>query len=180
LFLAVFGACDKQSSNPKVIKGVMAMTFRILLIGLFLVATAASSSAEIYKYRDANGVLRFTNNLQEVPKDQREKVQSYNEIESEKEPEQGPAQENSTKAQKSEMDRQAEALKKEKELLDQEYAQLEEDRKSLVEMSQKEKSAEEDAEFRQKIENFNARIKAYDEKLKVFEEKVSQYNAKVK
>ncbi len=39
------------------------MTIRILLIALFLLSTAVSSSAEIYKYRDANGVLRFTNKI---------------------------------------------------------------------------------------------------------------------
>ena len=51
----------KQFSNPKVIKGVMAMTFRIiLLLAFFLLATAIPSSAEIYKYRDASGKVIFT------------------------------------------------------------------------------------------------------------------------
>ncbi len=154
------------------------MTIRILLIVLFLLSTAVSSSAEIYKYRDAKGVLRFTNNLQEVPKDQREKVDSFHEIETKVEPEEDPAG-SAAKTLESDMGKQAEALTNEKELLDSEYAQLEEDRKSLVEMSQEEKSAEEDAAFRQQIESFNARIKAYDEKLKDFEEKVGQYNAQV-
>jgi hypothetical protein len=157
-----------------VFKGVIAMTFRILLIAFFLLSTAVSSSAEIYKYRDANGVLRFTNNLHEVPIDQREKVDSMHEIETKTEPEKDPA-----KTPESDMDMEAEALNSEKELLDNEYAKLEEDRKSLVEMSEKEKNAEEDAAFREQIESFNARIKAYDEKLKVFEEKVGQYNAQV-
>jgi hypothetical protein len=160
--------------NPKVFKGVIAMTFRILLIAFFLLSTAVSSSAEIYKYRDANGVLRFTNNLHEVPIDQREKVDSMHEIETKTEPEKDPA-----KTPESDMDMEAEALNSEKELLDNEYAKLEEDRKLLVEMSEKEKNAEEDAAFREQIESFNARIKAYDEKLKVFEEKVGQYNAQV-
>ena len=155
------------------------MTFRILLIALFLLSTAVYSSAEIYKYRDADGVLRFTNNLHEVPKDQREKVDSIHEIETKVEPEKDPAG-SQVKTPESDMDKQAEALKSEKELLDSEYAKLEEDRKLLVEMSQKEKNAEEDAAFREQIESFNARIKAYDEKLKVFEQKVGEYNAKVK
>jgi E3 ubiquitin-protein ligase DOA10 len=161
-----------------VFKGVIAMTFRILLIALFLLSTAVYSSAEIYKYRDADGVLRFTNNLHEVPKDQREKVDSMHEIETKAEPEKDPAG-SSPKTPESGMDKQAEELRNEKELLDSEYVKLEEDRKLLVEMSQKEKSAEEDAAFRKQIESFNARIKAYDEKLKVFEEKVGQYNAQV-
>ena len=156
------------------------MTFRIILVLVFfLLATAIPSSAEIYKYRDANGVLRFTDNLQEVPKDQREQVESYQEIKTKKEPEVQPAQKDAAGQQNAEMAQQAEALKKEKELLDAEYAKLEEDRKLLVELSEKERNNEEDVEFRKTIENFNARIKAYDEKLKVFEQKVGEYNAQV-
>ena len=155
------------------------MTFRILLIGLFLLSTAVSASAEIYKYRDASGVMRFTNNLHEVPKDQREQVQSYHEIKPKVEAAEDPAQKSPAKPEDDAMAKQAEELKKEKELLDNEYAKLEEDRKSLVEMSQKEKSDEEDAAFREQIESFNARIKAYDEQVKAFEEKVEQYNTAV-
>ena len=155
------------------------MTIRILLIVLFLLSTAVSSSAEIYKYRDAKGVLRFTNNLQEVPKDQREKVDSFHEIETKVEPEEDQAG-SAAKTLESDMGKQAEALTNEKELLDSEYAQLEEDRKSLVEMSQEEKSAEEDAAYREQVESYNVRIKAYEEKRKAFEEKVGQYNAQVK
>ena len=156
------------------------MTLRIiLLIALFLMAVAMPSSAEIYKYRDADGVLRFTNNLQEVPKDQREKVQSYGEIKTKKEPAAATEQEGTAGEQNNEAAQQAEELKKEKELLDAEYAQLEEDRKLLVEMSQKERSDEEDAELRQNIESFNARIKEYEDKLKVFEDKVGEFNAQV-
>ena len=159
------------------------MTPRILwLIACILLAMAMAmpSSAEIYKYRDADGVLRFTDNLQEVPKDQREQVESYHEVKTKKDPEVQPDQKDAAGQQDDEMARQAEELKKEKELLDAEYAKLEEDRKLLVESSQKEeRSDEEDAELRRNIESFNTRIKAYDEKLKVFEDKVGKYNAQV-
>lgn len=159
------------------------MTPRILwLIACILLAVAMAipASAEIYKYRDADGVLRFTNNLHEVPQDQREQVESIHEVKTEKEPETAPVQEEAAGQQNDEMARQAEELKQEKELLDAEFAQLEEDRKLLVEMSQKERSDEEDAELRQNIESYNARIKAYDEKLEIFEKKVGEYNAQVK
>ena len=125
------------------------MTFRILLLtGFFMLAAAMPSSAEIYKYRDADGVLRFTDNLQEVPKDQRKQVEQYQEIKTKKEPEAAPVQEKTARPQNDEMAQQAEELKKEKELLDAEYAKLEEDRKLLVELSGKERNDEEDAEFR--------------------------------
>jgi hypothetical protein len=35
--------------------------------------------AEFYKYKDSNGILRFTDNLAEVPESQRPKVDKYNE-----------------------------------------------------------------------------------------------------
>ena len=154
------------------------MIMRISVILLFLLSIALSSSAEIYKYRDASGVMRFTNNLQEVPKDQREKVDTFHEIETKAEVE-DPAG-SSAKTTGSDTDQQAEALRNEKELLDSEYAKLEEDRTSLVELSQTDKSAEEDAEFRKQVESYNVRIKAYEEKRNALEEKIGQFNAQMK
>ena len=47
---------------------------------LILLVLPMLASAEIYKYRDQNGVLRFTDNLTEVPVDQRENIDQYQEI----------------------------------------------------------------------------------------------------
>lgn len=160
-------------------KGAVAMTIRITIILMFLLSIAAFSSAEIYKFRDAEGVLRFTDNLQEVPKDQRPKVESYHEIKPKAEPEKESMDEGSAKLKQDAVDRQATALHEEKMLLDSEYAKLEADKKELVELSQKEKNAEVEAAFQNKVQDFNARIKAYDEKRKTFEQKVKEYNASV-
>ena len=51
----------------------------VLLIGLF---AASYAFAEYYKYRDKDGVLRFTDNLGDVPADQRPKMERYREIQS--------------------------------------------------------------------------------------------------
>lgn len=40
---------------------------------------AVPSWGEFYRYRDANGVLRFTDNIAEVPENQRPKVKQYGE-----------------------------------------------------------------------------------------------------
>lgn len=42
-----------------------------LLIGLLLLGTAPSSAAEYYRWVDQNGVVHFTDNLQNVPEKQR-------------------------------------------------------------------------------------------------------------
>jgi DNA repair exonuclease SbcCD ATPase subunit len=57
------------------------MMIRIAITAVFVVVIFAISSAtaEIYKYRDAQGVLRYTYDLGEVPEDQRPGIESYEE-----------------------------------------------------------------------------------------------------
>ncbi len=56
---------------------------RLLFALLFLICMLLPSSvlAEYYQYRDQNGVLRFTDNLADVPEDQRQQIESYTESE---------------------------------------------------------------------------------------------------
>jgi hypothetical protein len=56
---------------------------RLLYALLFLICMWLPSSAlaEYYQYRDQNGVLRFTDNLADVPEDQRQQIKSYTESE---------------------------------------------------------------------------------------------------
>ena len=56
---------------------------RLLYALLFLICMLLPSSvlAEYYQYRDQNGVLRFTDNLADVPEDQRQQIMSYTESE---------------------------------------------------------------------------------------------------
>jgi hypothetical protein len=49
----------------------MTRTTRGLLLGLSLALVAPAASAEFYKWTDANGILHFTANLDEVPPSQR-------------------------------------------------------------------------------------------------------------
>ena len=54
---------------------------RLLYALLFLICMWLPSSvlAEFYQYRDQNGVLRFTDNLADIPEDLREQTESYTE-----------------------------------------------------------------------------------------------------
>jgi hypothetical protein len=54
---------------------------RLLFALLFLICMWLPSSvlAEYYQYRDQNGVLRFTDNLADVPEDQRQQIERYSE-----------------------------------------------------------------------------------------------------
>ena len=55
----------------------------IALVMIFLSFNAAI--AEIYKYRDAEGIVRYTYDLADVPENQRPKVQTYEETRTETE-----------------------------------------------------------------------------------------------
>ncbi|MEA3280000.1 MAG: hypothetical protein U9Q38_05325 [Thermodesulfobacteriota bacterium] len=55
------------------------MRLRYAVIILILAGLPSLVCAEFYKYRDGNGVLRFTDNLSEVPKDQRPEIKTYKE-----------------------------------------------------------------------------------------------------
>ena len=55
------------------------MRYKPIIFLLILLLVPALSFAEFYKYRDKDGVLRFTDNLVDVPADQRPRVHSYSE-----------------------------------------------------------------------------------------------------
>ncbi|MBE9582728.1 MAG: DUF4124 domain-containing protein, partial [Proteobacteria bacterium] len=53
------------------------MKLRQCVIVLILTIFPALASAEFYKYVDKNGSVRFTDNLANVPADQRSQVDEY-------------------------------------------------------------------------------------------------------
>lgn len=151
------------------------MTNRIATILLTLLVLPVLASAEIYKYRDQNGVLRFTDNLAEVPPAQRETMEQYQEIRTTTETV------DQTTAPAFEKDAAQDARSVEKELtdekgvLDHEYSQLVEMRKSIEGEPQPGTSEEMDA-HNKKVQDYNIRLKIYEVKLKAFRAKVEAYN----
>ena len=156
------------------------MKIRMICIMLFLLFAASTVSAEFYKYRDENGVLRFTDNLSEVPESQRKQVQSYQEIKSKPEPEKKTGTVQKEASPKDPLAAQAEKLRSEKKLLDDEFNQLEVERKQLLDDAKKERQTDEEAAYQKRIEDFNAKIKVYDEKRMKYEEEVTKFNAQLK
>ena len=145
----------------------------LLLVALSLIPMPVF--AEFYKYKDANGVLRFTDNLLEVPKDQREKIQTYKEVVTpEPEPDISDAQKEDA-ALKNQNNR-AEQLNNEREVLEQSFKALDAERKSILESPTSPQEQEAYEAHKQRIEAFNARIKAYEEQRKMFQAKVDAYN----
>jgi hypothetical protein len=149
---------------------------RIVTLLLVVLVLPVLVSAEIYKYRDQNGVLRFTDNLTEVPIAQRENIQQYKEIKT------APsAVEQSTANAEADLDPKAmeKELTDEKGVLDNDYSQLMEMRNSL-EAGTQPSTPEEIAAHEQKVKNYNAQLKIYEVKQKAFREKVAEYQKAAK
>jgi len=148
----------------------------LLLVALSLIPMPVF--AEFYKYKDANGVLRFTDNLLEVPRDQRENIQTYKEVVTpEPEPDISDAQKEDA-ALKNQNNR-AEQINSEREVLEQSFKALDAERKSILESPTSPQEQEAYEAHKQRIEAFNARIKAYEEQRKMFQAKVDAYNAEI-
>jgi len=138
---------------------------RFVIILLVLLMLPMFASAEIYKYRDQNGVLRFTDNLTEVPIAQRKNIEHYKEVKTAPATNEAPVQD--PKAIEKE-------LTDEKGLLDNEYSQLEEMRNRL-EAGTEPGTPEEIAAYKQNVKEYNAQLKIYEVKLKAFREKLEAY-----
>jgi len=156
----------------------MRFYFMVIFLGCFLCANIVI--ADIYKYRDSQGVVRYTYDLAEVPEDQRPRVQTYEEA--------APAAESATaeetetngyKSSKTEEeaedkpvvdDKKIEELKQKKKDLDEEFAGLMEEKYKLK--KEKEKLANTLA-GRDKVA-----VDAYDKKAKELNKKIADYKKK--
>jgi len=167
--------------------------FNIFVLISFLLFSA-SASAEFYKYLDENGNVRFTDDINQVPEEQRAKISSYVESESpEPAPEQAatpdsqqePAQPENT-AELVEEDAGKESLEAAKERIEALKQELEEEYKALVEegkqLNKERKAAlnnEQRLEFNRKVDEYNKRGESYQAKQKEFEAQIEAYNARI-
>lgn len=154
---------------------------------------AASVYAEIYKYTDENGQKRWTDDLSQVPKEQRAAAQQ---IEAEEEK---PADATTKKAQRAQPQSPLEAnasvpdtgaasetaelnrevLEKEKAELDRLYQQLLEERELIEKLTPEALSFKARAELNDRINAFNQKTELYDAKSNTFKEKINAYNQKI-
>lgn len=176
-------------------------------IGLILclvLGLSTSVQAEYYKYRDASGAIRFTDDILQVPADQRPQLKTYQSYEGTPapagsqttQPEAGATDRSASgKPQPKVSDQPARAsaaasggqepllerkaqLETEQTALKAEYTELEKERLQLEQMG-KEKDLEKDrnkrAQYRDKINRFNDRNQAYDARRRKFETERDQY-----
>jgi len=171
----------------------MKKTTLVFLLVIFPMFTAPLN-ADIYKYIDENGQKRWTDDLSQVPPEQRNAVER---LETENDaavlPNQvaddGTQPETSSPADAKLPDTDAEnekanldriALNREQSDLNALYKELVAEKAQLEKAKSEAASAEAREELKQKINAYNEKAKAYDQRLDSFNQKASQYNQQIR
>jgi predicted nucleotidyltransferase len=139
-----------------------------------LVLAPWPSRAEFYKYYDSNGVLRFTDDLSEIPPKQRAKVKSYVEYDPEKPKTNRPlekikdAEKPSSQPELSTTRAQEADLLKRKTDLDANFQALMKEKKVLEDSQKGAKKSATHKQYEQQIKAFNDKVRAYEDKRKAY------------
>ena len=163
----------------------------VVLISFLLFSVSAS--AEFYKYTDEDGNVRFTDDINQVPEEQRSKIRSYVESQSEEVPEQEATQEIPEESEQQanfpdlseddakqgsieELKSRIDAIKQE---IDQEYAALLKEKEQLAEDKNKVKTREQVESYNKRIESYNIRGENFMKKQKERDALIDDYNARI-
>lgn len=163
----------------------------VILISAVLWMFSAPVSAQFYKYTDENGVVRFTDDLNMIPKEQREEIPAYRESKS-PEPEAAPAEaetetadtgsllsddEEASEAELEQESKRLEALRGE---LQQEYEALLQEQERIKPDKAVTRSAAKVKEYERRKAALKERAGKYDAKRKAYEAEVQAYNERIR
>ena len=170
--------------------------FIIICCGLLLTVSSICF-AEFYKYKDSNGVLRFTDNLAEVPENQRPKADIYKEYISKKPDTQAALTEAIEATEKQATQEILNSSSQPKDLqiqhfgnkiakiqadLNKEYQELLAKKKALEALDQKagSKKSEQIKHLNEQASQLNKEIQAYNKKKETCMSAIRQYQSKIK
>jgi len=166
------------------------MNKAILFLSLLIIFTYGSASAEFYKYKDANGNVRFTDDLSKVPESQRPNVTSYEESDSPS-PSAAPQKEaeSDEKADKTteedavktnaSLNEQRNQIQQKQDNLKKEFKGLMDEKAKLAEASKGKMTVEERIELDRKIKKLNENIAQYDDKRKALNKEIEGFNTRM-
>ena len=164
-------------------------------IFIIIVLLSAPASAQFYKYVDEDGNIRFTDDINQVPAQQRATVKSYEEAVSdtdvEKEADQSDSEASTNAQQKTaaagaavdidlkDLDAAYDQLKALRQEIDKDYKDLLVEKETLAKDKAEAKTREQVLEYNEKVKQFNERAKVHQQKSKKYEAQVDAYNATV-
>ena len=166
---------------------------KIFIIITFLMFSVGAA-AEFYKYVDEDGNVHFTDDINQVPAEQRAKIRSYiesvspepaaQEATQENQPEQAATDQQTNFPYLSEDESESledaknriDALKSE---IDQEYEALLKEKEQLAKNKKQAKTREQIIEFNKKVDSLNKRVVAYEKKGKEYKTQVDAYNQRI-
>lgn len=166
--------------------------FKIFIVIGFLVF-AGAAAAEFYKYTDENGNIRFTDDINQIPPDQREKAKGYQEFQSETEEASQSSVDGDTTSEKDEtvqgseagksenfdFDNELKTLDKRKAELASEYDSLMQENARLAEDKKTVKNKADAEKYNERVRVLNEKLKDHDRKRREFFGDVEDYNARV-
>jgi hypothetical protein len=156
------------------------------------VVWATPAVGEFYKYRDKHGTVRYTDNLAEVPPEQREKLQTYEGVSrpltqeapaaaapdspapGEPEPQVPEWTAEQTAAQAA-----VDQLRQRQQALLEEYAALQQEREALAASPGQRVSPAEQRRYDQQVQDLNTRLADYQKRRDAFEKEVAAHNEKM-
>jgi len=150
-----------------------------------------SASAEYYRYVDKDGNVHYTDDLTNVPEDQRTDINEYtgfqdgsNDQEKDEQKEETPLPllEKEQVNKKPDMDKFSEIKKQldqKKEKLDEEYRALMEEKKDIEKNKNKYRSKSQAKKYNQAILEFNGKIEDYETRKNLLNKEVEEYNERI-
>lgn len=166
------------------------------LIGIWVIALLipAPLAAQFYRYTDARGNVRFTDDINQVPEDQRARVRRYAEAAA-PETEAAPEPAKSSTAGRTAPDpaappdTEAEApgsledirarIEERKKRLEAEYRALADERAALAQEKEARKSREQIHAYNRRVEAFNQRAARYEEETETLRREVEAFNRRL-
>ena len=169
------------------------MMLRWVLTLVMATVLAAPAAAEFYRYRDKSGAIRYTDNLTEVPPEQRANLKAYRETVSL--PASNTASETAASGQvpaqvevgvdtdadaaRKAAEETAARLRQRQEALIQEYEALQKERAALAQRSGQRVNNAQQARYHEDVEALNAKIRDYQQRREAYEQEVQAHNARM-
>ncbi|WP_169728917.1 DUF4124 domain-containing protein [Desulfatirhabdium butyrativorans] len=177
------------------------MTIRFLCQSVFwgsiLWMWVASAGAQIYRYVDPSGTVRFTDNLQDVPEAQRKGATAIPEEQPSTTPpspkQSRPIQSDSAAPDKVQAKpaggadnapasfvEQAERLKKEQSEMDQEYIELVREQAALADQRSKVRDSESMTRYNEQVDSLNQKTDQYEKRRQALQQKMDAFNERLR